>query len=37
MPEAPARNCTIKDPNHKGDHYHEYSGDSWPRRPGGKQ
>lgn len=36
-PDAPARNCTIGDPDHKGDHYQEYSGASWPRAAGEKQ
>jgi hypothetical protein len=35
-PEAPNRCCTIKDPNHEGDHHHEYTGASWPRKAGEK-
>lgn len=29
-PDAPARCCTLP-PGHLGDHFHEYSGASWPR------
>lgn len=35
-PDAPARCCTLEDSDHEGDHYHEYSGASWPRRAGEK-
>lgn len=30
-PDAPARSCTRR-PGHDGDHFHEYSGATWPRR-----
>lgn len=30
-PKRPKLFCTIEDPAHHGDHYHEYSGSSWPR------
>lgn len=36
-PGAPARCCTLKDPDHEGDHLHEYSGVSWPRQRGDEQ
>ena len=28
--------CTHDDPKHEGDHYHEYTGQTWPREPGPK-
>ncbi|MEU3045290.1 hypothetical protein ABZ705_01980 [Streptomyces sp. NPDC006984] len=36
MPGNATRHCTIEDPLHDGDHHHEYSGASWPRRAGGQ-
>lgn len=29
----PKQFCTIEDPHHQGDHYHEYSNRSWPPHP----
>ncbi|MFJ4013924.1 hypothetical protein [Streptomyces sp. NPDC090026] len=37
LPGNATRHCTIEDPLHDGDHHHEYSGVSWPRRPGGQR
>lgn len=33
-PDAPKRCCTNPDPDHAGDHEHEYSGLTWPRYSG---
>lgn len=33
-PESPKRFCTDEDPDHEGDHGHEYSGRTWPRSTG---
>lgn len=32
-PQFPKLFCTIEDPRHRGDHHHEYSGQSWPQQP----
>ena len=30
-PTNPTHFCTVEDPQHEGDHEHEYSGTTWPR------
>jgi len=30
-PDAPKYFCTREDPDHQGDHHHEYTGTTWPR------
>ncbi|MGR8010410.1 hypothetical protein [Streptomyces hypolithicus] len=36
-PDTPVRCCTIQDPQHDGDHFHEYPGASWSRDVGEKR